>query len=149
MPASKHLNGIATIGPIKTLEKIARVYEEKAATLRHAIDLFLEARGHGKRSTAPATLDAAIEIDRERRSHHKKPKSGRPGYGSRAAVEARRAATLEYLDQFSTDKPLVPSHTGPGGVRVGPLLRNGYLKKRGAKGFVRTAKPFTIEKPDR
>lgn len=145
MATHKSLNGYATIGPVKTLEKIARAYEDKAAVIRRTIDLFLEARGHRKQRASGATLEAAIGIDRARRSHHK-PKNERAGYGSRAAVARRRKATLEYLESFSTETPTIPRHSGPGGVRVGPLLRNGYLKKRGAKGYVRTAKPFTIEK---
>lgn len=68
----------------------------------------------------------------------KKPKSI-----NKAALMARRALTAEFLAKFDQVTPR-PALNGLA-RGVGTLIRHGLLKKT-PKGYLRTAKPFTIEK---
>ena len=149
MAGRPRINGYPAIGPIRSLERTAEFYEAKARVIRDAIAVFLEHRAAGKSArSADRLFGAAVAVDRARASAKpaKRPKAS--GYSSLATVAARRKLSAAFLASFdaTTPKPLSAAAHG-GDVRFGaPLVRRGYLRKKGA-GYVRTAKVFVIDKP--
>ena len=125
--------------------------------------------GHATNGDMPTALAAAVVLDQKRRGHsaatkRKMSKIAKqryaalvaggakaesvkvaPGYGSTAAKIERRKASADVLATFdtATPKPLVGSGR-PGARLAAPLIRRGYLKKKG-DGYVRTAKPFVVD----
>jgi hypothetical protein len=62
-----------------------------------------------------------------------------PSPGGTSQVARRRQITLDYLAKYDRHMPrLVP------GDGLGPLVRRGYLKRKGS-GYVRTSKRFTVK----
>jgi hypothetical protein len=103
------------------LEKTAVFHEAKARAIRDAI----------KALCAPLELESAT------------PRAAaRPGYGTRRRQRARRKASADLLAAFDTS---TAREAPPGKERaVAPLIRHGYLKKKG-DGYVRTLKPFFVD----
>jgi len=121
---------IVAIGPLKTLRRIADDYERRAAVIREAI---VAINGHATASSsrrATTTIDGALRLDAARRAAKPKP-------AKKKSKAERRRATVAFLGLFDRDTPR--PHPGGGGRGMGPLLLNGYLKRKG-DGYVRTAK---------
>ena len=137
MPHGKALNGHASIGPIKTLERLASAHEEHARAIRHTIGLLVESQSAGKRKATATILDGALALDAER-IEATRPKGKRDGsfIAAKRAKRRETAGVLASLDA-KTPRPI----TGQG--KVSALLQNGYVKRKGA-GYVRTSKPFVV-----
>jgi len=127
--APKVMNGTPMIGPMKTLEKLAQHYEQKAAAIRATMAILGEHSGASAARRSSSTIDAAIALDAERRGPS-------PRYKDLKA--ARRQRTVALLASFDTNTPTPAGSLG----RIGALVNNGYLRKKG-DGYVRTAKVFT------
>lgn len=155
--AADHHNGNGASphqGPgIKVLEGLAREYEEQAAAIRRTIAILGIHQSIKKRAGIPSTIDHALALEEARRLHRKRPGSPRPphreGYGSNARKATRRAATAAALARFDEKEPRTLEALGLGRIGIGPLILNGYLKKKGQRGYIRTAKPFDVEAPAR
>ena len=129
MPNSPKINGTPMIGPMKTLEKLAQHYEQKAAAIRATMAILGEHSGASAARRGSSTIDAAIALDAQRRAP--------AGHGSISAVRQRRERTAALLATFD------PTTPNPVLLRGGGrLVTLGYLRKKG-NGYVRTAKVFT------
>jgi len=134
------INGTPMVCPMKTLERRAQHYEEKAAAIRQTMAILGEHSGASSARRGSSTIDAAIALDAQRRGPG--PRGGmrldaQPGYGSKANQLIRRKRTAAVLATYDSTTPnaKVPP-------AVGTLIRTGYLRKKG-DGYVRTAKVFT------
>jgi hypothetical protein len=136
-------SGYASIGPIKSLERTAEYYEAKARVIRDAIAVFLEHRENGKRKSAGSMFGEAVAVDRARAATQPSTAPyAQPDYHKPEKIAARRKASADLLATFSsTPRPIEP---GGEGRKVAPLIRRGYLRKKGA-GYVRTAKQYSIK----
>lgn len=131
-----------SLGPgITTLSRLAAEYARHSATLYAAIDLLTLHQTGRKRTSIPAALDQAIAMDRERRETAGALNGTRAPNGTYTAARLRkRQGTADLLAHFDPVAPRPAPATG-GTARVGPLIRHGFLKKKG-KGYIRTPKPF-------
>lgn len=99
-------------------------------------------------SNGAGAIVTALQLDAERRAktapakapQASKAKSHSLGYGTRAAEQARRQKSIDFLATF--DK------VTPRAVKLKPgqstLLQRGYLKRKDG-GYVRTTKPFPLD----
>ena len=141
MPPRKNtINGHASIGPIKTLERMARQYEEELSAIRTTIALFARDQHQLKARRAPAILASAIALDAERVAGVR-PRRVRDG-AAKARKLAKRRETADILASLDAKAPRTPVALTTRGKVVG-LLQHGYIKKKGA-GYVRTSKPFRV-----
>ena len=121
---------------LHAFERIAEFHEHRARIIREAMKLITEDHAYAVRDDAAmATAMAAIGESR----------TTAPGYGARRLERERRRASADLLATFD---PNIPREAPAGKERaVAPLIRHGYLKKRG-DGYVRTVKAFDISPPD-
>jgi hypothetical protein len=126
-----------------TMGRLLRLRDQRAqelAALDTTIALLNGAAAATKRGRAASVLDAAIELDAERRGK-RGPYGKRKKKMDKASVQERRARSAAFLNQFDREKP----KRVPNARRIAPLLLHGYLKKKG-DGYVRTAREFSVEK---
>jgi hypothetical protein len=143
------------------LERLLAFHENAAAAVRATMALLAAVPSSSRPGPKPSngippTIRAAVAIRRAARpgpkpnrraaassSRKRKPSAARM-YGAKA-IE-RRKGTAAILAQFDPREPRLPGEIENGGKRyggIGPLVRRGYLKRRG-DGFVRTGKPFHV-----
>jgi len=155
----------------ESLSRLLAVHENAAASIRATIALLHGERIHesSNGNGLPAVARAAVAIDEKRREYkreydrkwraaHRPPeRPGKPGPKpgahktgeSTARRHQNRSHSAEALAKFDTAKPRTAEELGINDPRswVGPLVRRGYLKKKGG-GYIRTAKPFHINPRD-
>jgi hypothetical protein len=120
-------------------ERAAAAYRLAAAALNgHAVD---------QRAARSATiLDAALELDAERRAPKPKPKQIRTGDHTRK-IRAQRARTARQLAHLEKPGPLTAAawnEAAKARIGIPALLNAGYLKTVGDK-YARTAKVYDVE----
>jgi hypothetical protein len=146
-------NGNGTGPGSGTRGKLIRLldhHEAIAAAIRTTLELLDGEATAKKQRRAPDMITQAIALDAARRHGGTRATAGRPKKKKvvdAAAIRARRKRTLALLDTLSTTtpRPIPGGHTGRKNP-IGTLLRHGLIKRSG-DGYIRTAKPFTVEQP--
>jgi len=141
------------------IDKLIAHHEEQLHALRIVRALLVAGEQASSTKRGKTTVQRALQLEVARRSNgHESPEHGpyyvpegdaeavstpqvKPkGYGSKAAIAARRQKTAALLATFSRTVPA--AHQDPARRGFGGLIAAGYLK-RGKGGFLRTAKVFT------
>ena len=123
-------------------------HENAAETLRRALALLNAAprakyeRKNGQNGHLPAMFKEAIALDATRRAvtkakHKKGPKNT-------AEKLAQRQKTADALAKFDLRTPRDAKEVPAIEQRLGPMVRRGYLAKKGT-GYVRTGKVYHVD----
>lgn len=144
------------------LQQLLAYYENGAATIRRAIALLAEFPPGGRRGGrgrapasggAPAVFDAAVALDAARRRRAGEPEPPAPPRvrGAHSAmIRANRKRTGALLARFARARSPIPTSTlrQADARRIAVLLRWGLIARKG-DGYVRTEKPFSVQKVPR
>jgi len=143
----------------KRIEKLLDYHRGCVKALERTLELLTEDASASSTARAETTLAAAAALDADRRAAHEaeapaKRKIGRPRkhpapepphkrkkyYGDRRKA---RAHTLDFLGQFSEERPLPIAEIRGFKRALGSLVRRGYVQKT-PEGYLRTGKPFEV-----
>jgi len=127
--------------PTSKLDRLIAYHEAALRSLKFTKALLTEDAQASATRRSQATIDQALTLDATRRSAKKQKRGWKPktSYGSAKNLKARRTTSAEFLMKFDTTEP----RAGTSWRGLGPLVRRGYLKKKG-DGYVRTGKEYRI-----
>ena len=134
---------------VDRLTRLLNFYEHAAAAIRTTMALMDQQPetsrngwGGDRRSQSNGSIaKAALQIDAQRRAGTLPKKK----HLRRDEIRAQRERSAAVLAHFDPKEPKLPGEFPINPKSIQPLVRWGFLKKKGP-GYVRTAKPFHVDK---
>ncbi len=121
------------------LRKLLDEHERAASAIRTTLELLGASLRQTKQARTQTVLATAVQLDTARRG---RPPGPVTNYNSAASIAARRQYSAELLTRFDRTEPRGSTVlSGTDVVKIGPLTRRGYLKRKG-DGWVRTSKEY-------